>query len=224
MDAVRCFVSSQNSWDKFLQQLAGALRACVNRQTGFTANKLMLGRETNKSVDLLYPDPIRIQKYDSSEQNVADLQRSIEYAHKVAREKLGATQKVMKRDYNTKILVKTFQVGDAVHILNTATVKGKSSKLKAPWKGPGIIVEKFSNALFRILVKEKDFVVNHARIKLCTDRSLPQWIKRLKNDPKLIESLLEQKRNCGSAEQRYCLCRQPDNGEFMIQCDFCLEW
>ena len=67
MDAVRCFVFSQTSWDMFLPELPGALRSCVNRQTGFTANKLMLGRETNQAVDCLL-DPIRKQGYDNSEQ------------------------------------------------------------------------------------------------------------------------------------------------------------
>ncbi len=36
MDAVRCFIkNSQNQWDLHLQQIAGALRAAVNRSTGF---------------------------------------------------------------------------------------------------------------------------------------------------------------------------------------------
>ena len=45
MDAVRCFIGkAQNQWDIYLQHIAGALRASVNRRTGFTANRLMLGR------------------------------------------------------------------------------------------------------------------------------------------------------------------------------------
>ena len=48
MDAVRCFVdNSQENWDEHLSQLAGAMRSCINRSTGFTPNMLMLGRETN---------------------------------------------------------------------------------------------------------------------------------------------------------------------------------
>ena len=46
MDAVRCFVQQKsNQWDAWLPQLTGALRSSVNRSTGFTANRLMLGRE-----------------------------------------------------------------------------------------------------------------------------------------------------------------------------------
>ena len=58
MDAVRCYDDeAQNSWDEHLAQIAGALRTAVNQNSGFTANKLMLGREVNTPADLLYPDP-----------------------------------------------------------------------------------------------------------------------------------------------------------------------
>ena len=60
MDAVRCFVSkSQNQWDLHLQQIAGALTASVNRHRGFTANRLMLGREVNVLADLMFPQIVR---------------------------------------------------------------------------------------------------------------------------------------------------------------------
>ena len=59
MDAVRCYVDkAQNWWDEHLAQIAGALRWAVNRNSGFTANKLMLGREVNTPADFrLYPAP-----------------------------------------------------------------------------------------------------------------------------------------------------------------------
>ena len=55
MDAVRCFVdNSQENWDEHLPQLAGAMRSCINRCTGFTPTMLMLGRETNQPADLMF--------------------------------------------------------------------------------------------------------------------------------------------------------------------------
>ena len=45
MDTVRCYVDkAQNCWDEHLEQIAGALWSAVNQNSGFTANKLMLGR------------------------------------------------------------------------------------------------------------------------------------------------------------------------------------
>lgn len=56
MDAVRCFVSkTPGDWDVYFPQIAGALRSCKNRSTGFTPNMVMLGREVNQPVDLTFP-------------------------------------------------------------------------------------------------------------------------------------------------------------------------
>ena len=60
IDAVLCYVDkTQNCWDEHLTQIAGPLRSAVNRNPGFTAKKLMLGRGVNTPVDLLYPAPRR---------------------------------------------------------------------------------------------------------------------------------------------------------------------
>jgi hypothetical protein len=48
MDAVKCYIDkAHDRWDDHLAHIAGALRSAVNRSTGFTANKVKLGREVN---------------------------------------------------------------------------------------------------------------------------------------------------------------------------------
>ena len=55
LDAVRCFLGrKQGKWDQYIQQIAMAMRASVNRSTGFTPNKLMLGREVNTPAQLMF--------------------------------------------------------------------------------------------------------------------------------------------------------------------------
>ena len=52
---IRCLRERKiKDWDVYLPQTAGAMRATVSRSTGFTADKLMLGREVKKSADLLF--------------------------------------------------------------------------------------------------------------------------------------------------------------------------
>ena len=64
MDAVRRFVEDQpRSMDKYFSPLAGALRSAVNRNTGYTPNKLMLGREVNIPATLMYKPPESFLKY-----------------------------------------------------------------------------------------------------------------------------------------------------------------
>ena len=73
MDAVRCFTNrSPTQWDEYLPQLASAIRSSVNRSTGFTPNMLMLGREINGPLALIFPGPDP-NETSSSEQYVTDL-------------------------------------------------------------------------------------------------------------------------------------------------------
>ena len=203
MDAVRCYIGkSQNQWDKFISQIAGAIRSSVNRSTGFTPNKLMLGREINLPADLVYPIPTPAPV--SMEDYAANLSQSILQAHETARATLRSTQRHMKRDYDVKVHLREFKEGDRVYVLDTATPKGKSRKLLAPWRGPAVIRKKYTPYLYQVIYRNKAITMNHDRLKKCTDTSdLPK--KQTKKD-------------------LYCFCKGPDDGSFMIQCDGCDEW
>lgn len=124
MDAIRCYIGkSQNDWDiKFLPQIAGAIRSTVNRSTNFTPNRLTLGREINQPADLRFPPPVATY-HGSMEEFSANLTESMVRAHETARERLRATQKRMKRDYDLRVNLRAFKVGDKVYLLDTAASK-----------------------------------------------------------------------------------------------------
>lgn len=76
MDAVRYFVDkSRDNWDEYLPQLAGAMRNCINRSTGFTPNMFMLGRETNQPADLMFSEE-QEQTYSGNEFRKRHTERS----------------------------------------------------------------------------------------------------------------------------------------------------
>ena len=218
MDAVRCFTGKdQPRWDLCLPQIAGALRSAVNRQTGFTANKLMLGREINLPAHLMFPFPSK--NSPSLDQFVTELIEDVQIAHETARDTLKTTTRRMKRDYDLKIREKSYNVGEVVYVLDTATIKGQCKKLSPPWKGPMIIVKKFSPYIYRLKNRNTFIVANHDRLKLCTDQEskLPQWIIKFKKNPSVSDP--------GPIDvKEYCHCRQPDDGRMMIQCEYCNEW
>ena len=56
----------------------------------------------------------------------------------------------MKRYYDLKVFTRVYDEGDLVYILDTATVKGQAKNLCGPWKGPGIIVNKFTPYPYRV--------------------------------------------------------------------------
>jgi hypothetical protein len=216
MDAVRCFIGkTQNQWDLCLQQIAGALRSSVNRMTGFTANRLMLGREVNIPAQMMFPH--KMGKVRDPEDYSQELSVSLQEAHKLARDRLKSSSKRMKRNYDLRVLERNYEVGDRVYLLDTAVLKGKCRKLCPPWKGPGVIVTKLSSVLFRVKLRNAVFVVNHDRLKPCHDREVPRWIKIWEQSPRDIA--------CPKGDDKlYCLCQKPWQGRFMIQCDHCGEW
>ena len=218
MDAVRCFIrDSQDQWDLHLQQIAGALRSSVNRRTGYTANKMMLGREVNTPAYLMFPLPA--EEHEDIDQFVAKLTRNIQTAHNAARTQLKTTLKRMKRDYDLRGVVKrNYQAKDIVYLLDTAVLKGNCRKLSSPWKGPAIVIERLSAALFRVQLRKSMFMANHDRLKPCKDRKLPDWIKKWQDNPNGTQI------SDVDDSTVYCLCREPWQGRFMIQCDGCDEW
>ena len=95
----------------------------MNRNSGFTANKLMLGREVNTPADLLYPAPkqgdtVNLKAY------MEDLEQALQTAHETTRGRLPTSEEWMKQDYDVKVYSLAYKEGDLVYILDTATVKG----------------------------------------------------------------------------------------------------
>ena len=227
MDAVRCYIDkSPNEWDEYLQQLSGALRSSLNRSTGYTPNMLMLGREVNQPVDLIFKTPsnneVNLDEYSKK------FKEAVLSAHDTAREKLHTSQRKMKRDYDIKVLEKSYKVGDLVYILDKTTVQGTSRKLRVPWKGPVVVIEKITPYMYKVRNNHKEIVVIHDMIKICKDRELPRWASiyrsRQQSGNNTITSPPRQVKQKTRGETVYCVGKQPHGGRFMIQCDLCYEW
>ena len=217
IEAVRCFLGkSQDKWDQHVQQIAGAIRSSVNRSTGFTPNMLMLGREVNIPAQLMFPNTIT--HYEEVDEYVKDLSETMQKAHSEARKTLKTSTKRMKRDYDLRVLLRPYDRGDIVYLLDTASTKGKTKKLCCPWKGPAIITKKLTPYLYRVKLSNSVQVVNHDRMMPCRDRKIPAWIKRFQEGSSADDAEEE------DDDREYCICRKPANGRFMIQCDFCDEW
>ena len=208
LQAIRCYIGrTQNKWDEYLPQIAGAMRSTVNRSTGYTPNKLMLGREVNQPADLLYPVPNTKPKA-GDEEYVSNLREEITKSHEDARRNLRSTQKRMKRDYDLRTHLRTFKKDAMVYVLDTARTKGKCKKLSPSWKGPALVLQPLSQYKYRVKMKDNIFVANHDRLKECQIDRVPAWIKR----------------ELEKSEPVYCICRQENDGTFMVNCDECDDW
>ncbi|GFO46613.1 Pol polyprotein [Plakobranchus ocellatus] len=71
----------QDRWDECVPFIAVALRASVNRNTGFTTNRLMLGCEVTNPLDLMFPLPRAATEGSSLDPYVTLLEQDLQQAH-----------------------------------------------------------------------------------------------------------------------------------------------
>ncbi|CAC5401380.1 unnamed protein product [Mytilus coruscus] len=179
---IRCYIEKKNrTWDRDLPLLAMALHSTANRNTGFTANKLLLGRETTQPIHLLLGLPANTPKDQEGDPWVIELAKNFSRIHHFARQNLKVAQLRQRRDYDMRILEHTYHIGDLVFLLDSSTKVGHSKKLKPPWKGPFLVVER-QPPLYKIKGGKEEKTVHHDRLKRCNDRHIPLWIKRMRHE------------------------------------------
>ena len=157
-------------------------------------------------MDIMYPDHRDKQFHDDF---IVQLQKGLQEAHDCARKTLQTKLKRAKKFYDIGAKVIQFRSGDVVYYLDNT----RKNKLDSIWIGPCLIIHQVSPYIFDILINNRTQKrVNHDHIKLCTDRMVPTWIERRKQ---IIAKQME---------VIHCICKLPDDGRLMLQCNECLEW
>ena len=150
MAAIRCFINKQlDDWDLYVPMIAGALRSSVNKNTGFTANMLMLGREVASPIDISLPELQPEEEY--VEAHLVKLQETLEKSQECAREVLKSKLKKMKQDYDATSFQQKYKAGDAVYVFMKANKKHK--KLQKQWMGPAVIITIILEGMSNIIKK-----------------------------------------------------------------------
>lgn len=106
--------NNQKARDRYLPQLAGAIRACINRSTGYSPNRLMLSREVNQPVDLIFRQPAAEAGHQDVNHYVKDFADALGETHKVTRENLKTSHQTMKKYYDLRVRECQYNVGDLV--------------------------------------------------------------------------------------------------------------
>ena len=174
---------NQTDWDVYLHMLTAAYRSCTHETTGYTPNFLMLGREVHLPIEVALGATPDSQPYSGESGYVAQLQDKLLGIFQLVRESFK--MQLPKRDSDTRISLKTYKVGDLVYYYDTTRTVGKSPKLKSHiWKGPFVIVKKFSDILFELkshaLGKSK--ILHFNRLKPYTSESVPEGVERLRKE------------------------------------------
>ena len=181
LQMIRCYVDQcQRNWDKHLPLLTAAYRRTPHARTGFSPNRMMLGRE------VLWPEDLQLQTtteqdiFPSETSYVDQLVDHLDRTHTVARQALRKSQVHQKRDYDLRANFKQFTVGDVVLVKDMTRSKGKSPKLQGLWKGPFVVTACLGPVLYRVQGQKKTSVLHHDRLKLFESEDFPLWVSRLK--------------------------------------------
>ena len=138
----------QTDWDQHLPYVMMAYRASEHASTKTTPNQLMFGREALIPLDLLagkIPG-----ETGSVDQYTEQLHHNLRVAFEKARVHTKAAQEQQKRLYDTRQMGKPFCKGDLVWLYTYRKKRGRSPKFQAFWKGPFKVIQKLSDANYRI--------------------------------------------------------------------------
>ena len=176
LQMIRSYLSKgYKEWDEYQPSITMALHSMKNRSTGYSANMLMLGRETIQPIDLMLGNSNESPKYPS--EWVSTLASDLSRAHRSARKAIGQSQFRQKRDYDLKVLKKAYNVGDVVYLRDTSAKVGVSRKLRPPFIGPYLII-KARAPLYVLQGRKRCKTIHHDRLKPCGDSSFPMWLQR----------------------------------------------
>ena len=194
---IRCLqLKNIKHWDMYLPQLSGAMRATVNRNTGYTANMLMLGREVNKPADIMFGIADANFEPKTEGEHATHIVEVMREAHITARECLKQSQLRQKKDYDVALSEANYDVGDLVYLLDPRTKTGVSRKLQSIYSGPYLVTKVISSVLFKIKGRRREVVIHHDRIVPCSARDVPLWMRRMRqtllNDEDVIASQEEE--------------------------------
>ena len=175
------FVSkNQRDWDAHLPFMMMAYRSASHESTKCTPNEMMLGRNAELPIDILFGSPpansslVKVSKY------VEDLSERLELVHKYAREKLNVSSEKQKRNYDHRADKKPpYERGDAVWLFNPHRKKGITPKFDLPWEGPFLVLERLSDVTFRIqrTCRSVPKVVHYNRLKKYRGEGFESWLK-----------------------------------------------
>ena len=113
-------------WEMQLPKVCMAYNTSVQSSTGYSPFFLMFGRKAKLPIDLMYGFQ---QAQTTTNEYVAELQRTISTAYQHVREKVKGQHEKQKEYYNRKIHGKPYSDGDLVWLYSPAVAKGRSKKL-----------------------------------------------------------------------------------------------
>ena len=169
----------QRDWDEKLPLVLAAYRASPHSSTGYSPNRLFLGRESRMPLDLVMGLPADDCNNDRSlTEFIIKAQEDAEVAYGVAREHLQVAAERRKASYDIRVKPLEFSVGDWVWYWYPRRFQRKSPKWQKNYTGPYMVVRVIppSNYVLQKSARAKPFVVHADKLKKCFSPTPDNWL------------------------------------------------
>ena len=180
----------QRDWDVRLPFAMAAYRATQHDSTGYSPNKLVLGRETRAPPDIIYGAPMESSEhdYDRFVEQTRDRATQAYYDVKVSLQKRAQRN---KKYYDLGFKGADFQSGDWVLYFNPRKLRGKQMKWVRQYEGPFLIIAKPTKLTARIQrsARVQSQVVHVDKLKKFLGKTPKAW--RIPNASEQTEQLME---------------------------------
>ena len=172
-------LENKDDWDDHLPYVMCAYRSTMQESTGYSPNRMMLGREITLPMDLMYPIPDSDLPYNCPIEYVEWVREAMEGGFEHARNHLAKAAERQKRNYDARAQKRSFKVGDWVLRFYHPNVT--RDKLNAPYTGPFLIVKIVGEVDYRIQknARATPFTVHVDDLKLYHGPDTPDpWLQR----------------------------------------------
>ena len=163
IDVLSKFAEKVPDWDLRLPLVMFAIRTAEHTTTKFSPFFLTYGKEACIPWDIVYGSPCE----PLPQEEWADARRKeMEEVFRLVKQHTSKAQHHQKQYYDKNIKGKldSFKVGEYV-MLCDPTCRVKEGKLNSPWSGPHEIIDKISEALYKLKVKDNEVFYNVERLK-----------------------------------------------------------
>ena len=204
IDVLSKYCEAEPDWDLKLPLVLFAIRTSEHATTGFSPFNLVYGQEARVPWDVVYGDAPNTPM--PRERWVAERREHMSKVFKMVQDLTSRRQLQQKQyfDKNKSGKFQTFLVGEQVMYCDPAARK-KQGKLNKPWFGPYQVLEKLSDALYKLQMHGKEVIVNTQRLK--------KYYGRPTSDPEQVEMDLEVGDQGDSSDEEEQVLQSDDDGE-----------
>ena len=132
---------NHRNWHDLIPQILAAYRASEHSATGYSPNKLMLGRECRAPIDLVLGTLGDSNIIISYNDYVKQMQERMLYCYESVRNHLSVAAERRKRSYDMSVRPKQFQVGQKVLYYYPRRYRFRSPKWQKMYIGPYEVVK-----------------------------------------------------------------------------------